>query len=102
MGAGLLEYLYWCEDMKLTPLLTVWDGLSLGQGPGDIITGDALDPYVEDVLNEIEVCVFSYCMSTHIIGSLTSVGSLFGGRNRRDTVLFERSWVIPSLSSFFT
>ncbi|PGH34989.1 alpha-N-arabinofuranosidase [[Emmonsia] crescens] len=51
---GLLEYLYWCEDMKLTPLLTVWDGLSLGQGPGDIITGDALDPYVEDVLNEIE------------------------------------------------
>ncbi|OAX84665.1 hypothetical protein ACJ72_00957 [Emergomyces africanus] len=51
---GLLEYLYWCEDMNLTPLLTVWDGLSLGQGPGDIITGDALDPYVEDVLNEIE------------------------------------------------
>ncbi|OJD17876.1 hypothetical protein AJ78_02048 [Emergomyces pasteurianus Ep9510] len=51
---GLLEYLYWCEDMNLTPLLTVWAGLSLGQGPGDIISGDALDPYVEDVLNEIE------------------------------------------------
>ncbi|ODH22527.1 hypothetical protein ACO22_05504 [Paracoccidioides brasiliensis] len=51
---GLLEYLCWCEDMNLIPLLTVWDGLSLGQGPGDIITGDALKPYVEDVLNEIE------------------------------------------------
>ncbi|KAK2804244.1 hypothetical protein FQN51_002333 [Onygenales sp. PD_10] len=51
---GLLEYLYWCEDMNLVPLLVVYAGLSLGKGPGDIITGDALKPYVEDVLNEIE------------------------------------------------
>lgn len=38
--------------MSLVPLLGVWDGLSLN---GPIITGDALDPYVDDVLNEIEV-----------------------------------------------
>ncbi|KAL1847037.1 hypothetical protein Plec18170_008813 [Paecilomyces lecythidis] len=40
--------------MSLVPLLGVWDGLSLN---GPIITGDALDPYVDDVLNEIEYII---------------------------------------------
>jgi len=48
---GLMEYLQWCEDMSLTPILAIWSGLSLG---GGIISGTALDPYVEDALNELE------------------------------------------------
>lgn len=49
---GLLEYLYWCEDMKLVPVLGVWAGLTLG---GGVTTGTALTPYIDDVLKEIEV-----------------------------------------------
>lgn len=50
---GLDEYLYWCEDMGMEPVLAVWAGLSLG---GGIISGSALDPYIDDILNELEVC----------------------------------------------
>lgn len=38
--------------MNLKPILVVWDGLSLD---GPIITGDALEPYIDNVLNELEV-----------------------------------------------
>ncbi|KAJ9309350.1 hypothetical protein DTO217A2_1288 [Paecilomyces variotii] len=51
---GLNEYFLWAHDMNLVPLLGVWDGLSLN---GPIITGDAMDPYVDDVLNEIEYII---------------------------------------------
>lgn len=53
--------------MNLVPLLGVWDGLSLN---GPIITGDALDPYVDDVLNEIEV--FSHTLSLLHVDSVGS------------------------------
>jgi alpha-N-arabinofuranosidase len=48
---GLMEYLQWCEDMSLAPILAIWSGLTLG---GGIISGTALDPYVDDALNELE------------------------------------------------
>jgi alpha-N-arabinofuranosidase len=48
---GLMEYLQWCEDMVLVPVLAVWSGLSLG---GGITSGTALTPYVADVLAELE------------------------------------------------
>ncbi|KAF2091926.1 glycoside hydrolase family 51 protein [Saccharata proteae CBS 121410] len=48
---GLVEYLYWCQDMALEPLLAIWSGFSLD---GSAVTGDALTPYVDDVLNELE------------------------------------------------
>jgi alpha-N-arabinofuranosidase len=48
---GLMEYMQWCEDMALAPVLAVWSGLSLG---GGITSGTALTPYVTDVLNELE------------------------------------------------
>ncbi|KAE9362634.1 glycoside hydrolase family 51 protein [Stipitochalara longipes BDJ] len=48
---GLMEYLQWCEDMSLTPILAIWSGLSLG---GGIISGTALQPYIDDTLNELE------------------------------------------------
>lgn len=46
-----MEYMSWCEDMKLEPILAVWAGLTLG---GGIISGTALTPYVNDVLSELE------------------------------------------------
>ena len=38
--------------MSLTPLLAVWDGLTVG---GGTVSRDALQPYVDDALNELEV-----------------------------------------------
>lgn len=40
--------------MDLVALLGVWDGLALAQS-GNIVTGDALKPYIQDTLNELEV-----------------------------------------------
>lgn len=56
MCAGLAEYFYWCEDLGLAPVLGVWDGFALDSSGGTPLTGDALTPYVDDVLNELEVC----------------------------------------------
>lgn len=47
---GLDEYLMWCEDMNMTALLTVWAGKSYG----DILSGTALEPYIDDIMNELE------------------------------------------------
>lgn len=41
--------------MNLTPVLGVWAGFALESGGNTPITGDALTPYIEDVLNELEV-----------------------------------------------
>ncbi len=51
-GMGLLEYLEWCEDLKIEPVLAVYAGYSLAQEHVD--PGPALEPYVEDALDEIE------------------------------------------------
>jgi alpha-N-arabinofuranosidase len=60
-GVGLLEFLDWCEDMKAEPVLGVYAGLSLQGGRGNgvplpqrLATDDALKPYVQDALEEIE------------------------------------------------
>ncbi|WP_329265027.1 alpha-L-arabinofuranosidase [Streptomyces sp. NBC_01478] len=50
-GLGLLEYLHWVEDMHAQPLLAVFAGFALR---GEHVTGDALTPYVQDALDEIE------------------------------------------------
>ncbi len=51
-GTGLLEFLTWCEDLKMEPVLAVYAGYSLrGQ---HIDPGPALAPYVQDALDEIE------------------------------------------------
>lgn len=51
-GLGLLEYLEWCEDLKMEPLLAVFAGYALG---GEVIpAGDRLQPFVQDALDEIE------------------------------------------------
>lgn len=41
--------------MGLENILGVWAGLSLDSGGNTPLTGDALQPYIDDVLNELEV-----------------------------------------------
>jgi alpha-N-arabinofuranosidase len=51
-GLGLLEFLEWCEDLRMEPVLAVYAGYSLG---GEVVKpGPALDPYVQEALEEIE------------------------------------------------
>ncbi len=51
-GFGLLEFLDWCEDLKMEPLLAVYAGYSLRQQHVD--PGTNLVSYVQDALDEIE------------------------------------------------
>ena len=51
-GMGLLEFLEWCEDLKMQPLLAVYGGYSMMQE--FVKPGPDLDPYIEDALDEIE------------------------------------------------
>lgn len=51
-GMGLLEFLEWCEDLKVEPVLAVYAGYSLQQEHID--PGPALEPHVQDALDEIE------------------------------------------------
>ncbi len=51
-GLGLLEFLHWCEDLKMEPVLAVYAGYSLrGQ---HIPAGPQLQPFVQEALDEIE------------------------------------------------
>jgi alpha-N-arabinofuranosidase len=52
-GMGLLEFLYWCEDLNVEPIVGVYAGMHLDQGR-TTITGDALKPFVQEALEEIE------------------------------------------------
>jgi len=51
-GMGLLEFLEWCEDLKIEPVLAVYAGYSMAQE--HVEPGPALEPYVQDALDEIE------------------------------------------------
>jgi alpha-N-arabinofuranosidase len=51
-GLGLLEYMEWCEDLNIQPVLAVYAGYSLGHQ--HVNPGDDLQPYVQDALDEIE------------------------------------------------
>jgi alpha-L-arabinofuranosidase len=51
-GMGLLEFLEWCEDLKMEPVLAVFAGYSL-RGE-HVEPGPALEPFVQDALDEIE------------------------------------------------
>ncbi|PWY70828.1 glycoside hydrolase [Aspergillus sclerotioniger CBS 115572] len=68
---GLDEYLWWCEDMHMEPVLAVWDGKSYG----GIVSQDDLEPYIDDILNELE----------YILGpSNSTYGSLRAKHGRTD------------------
>jgi len=51
-GMGLLDFLDWCEDLNMQPLLAVYAGYSLRQER--VKFGPDLNPYVQDALDEIE------------------------------------------------
>jgi alpha-N-arabinofuranosidase len=51
-GMGLLEFLNWCEDLHMEPVLAVYAGYSLRQER--VAAGPDLEPYVKDALDEIE------------------------------------------------
>ncbi len=51
-GFGLMEYLNWCEDLQMEPLLAVFAGYALRHDY--IKPGPDLAPYVQDALDEIE------------------------------------------------
>jgi alpha-N-arabinofuranosidase len=51
-GMGLLEFMEWCEDLKIEPVLAVYAGYSMAQEHVD--PGPALEPYIQDALDEIE------------------------------------------------
>jgi alpha-L-arabinofuranosidase len=51
-GMGLLEFLEWCEDLHIQPVLAVFAGYTLD---GRVVKpGPDLEPYVQDALDEIE------------------------------------------------
>jgi len=51
-GMGLLEFLEWCEDLHMQPVLAVYAGYSLRHE--HVNPGPDLQPYVQDALDEIE------------------------------------------------
>jgi len=51
-GMGLLEFLEWCEDLHMEPVLAVYAGYSLA---GErVAAGKDLEPFVQDAIDEIE------------------------------------------------
>ena len=51
-GMGLMEYLLWCEDLHMEPVLGVFAGYALN---GEHVEpGEKLQPFVQEALDEIE------------------------------------------------
>ncbi|KAI9641607.1 hypothetical protein NHQ30_009460 [Ciborinia camelliae] len=55
-GLGLIEYMNWCTDLNIEPILAIWSGLYLNnnKGPANVIPQSDLQPYIDDALNELE------------------------------------------------
>ena len=51
-GMGLLEFLEWCEDLKIEPVLAVYAGYALHGA--HVTPGKDLEPYVQAALDEVE------------------------------------------------
>ncbi|EQD56949.1 glycoside hydrolase family 51, partial [mine drainage metagenome] len=51
-GLGLLEFLEWCHDLHMQPVLAVYAGYALDGM--HIRPGPQLQPYVKDALEEIQ------------------------------------------------
>jgi alpha-N-arabinofuranosidase len=51
-GLGLLEFLEWCEDLKIEPVLAVYAGYALHGA--HITPGKDLEPFVQSAVDEVE------------------------------------------------
>lgn len=51
LGLGLTEFLFWCQDLDIEPILGIWAGLYIN---GTVVPEEDLGPYVQDGLNELE------------------------------------------------
>ena len=61
-GLGYLEYLEWCEDMEIEPLLTVYAGYSLGTSdisPNQTVPQNQLQFYIDEAIEQLEYAVGS-------------------------------------------
>jgi alpha-N-arabinofuranosidase len=68
-GMGLLEFLEWCEDLHMKPVLAVYAGYSLA---GErVAAGKDLEPFVKDAIDEIE----------YVMGG---AGTTWGARRAKD------------------
>ncbi|KAF5312724.1 hypothetical protein D9619_002697 [Psilocybe cf. subviscida] len=60
-GLGLMEYLNWAEDLGAEPILGVWSGIAVANysdlGTWTVVPQQDLQPFVDDVLNEIEFVI---------------------------------------------
>ncbi|MGA2406884.1 MAG: alpha-L-arabinofuranosidase C-terminal domain-containing protein [Bacteroidales bacterium] len=52
-GMGLLEFMYWCEDLGMEPVVVVFAGLYLG-GKYEPVTGEPLQVLIKEALEEVE------------------------------------------------
>ncbi|KAK0475310.1 arabinofuranosidase [Armillaria luteobubalina] len=53
-GLGLLEYLTWCEDLNMEPIMAVWAGFAL---QGASVPQDQLGPYVQQAIDQIHFTI---------------------------------------------
>ncbi|PPR07847.1 hypothetical protein CVT24_002992 [Panaeolus cyanescens] len=63
-GLGLIEYLEWCDDLGMEPIMGVWSGFALG---GTNIAEDSLGPYIQQAVDQIN---FVIAPTTHAMGAL--------------------------------
>ncbi|KAF5351206.1 hypothetical protein D9756_008459 [Leucocoprinus leucothites] len=55
-GFGLLEYLLWCEDLGMEPIMGVWAGFALG---GTSVPQNQLGPYIQQAIDQINFAIGS-------------------------------------------
>ncbi|KAI9705205.1 MAG: hypothetical protein M1820_005352 [Bogoriella megaspora] len=53
-GLGIVEFFLLSQDLGVEPILAVWDGHWLNE---DVVAQDQLQPYIDDILNEIEFAI---------------------------------------------
>ncbi|KAJ6461979.1 alfa-L-arabinofuranosidase precursor [Mycena vulgaris] len=53
-GLGLMDYLNWCEDVGMQPIMAVWSGFALG---GTSVAEAQLGPYIQQAIDQINFVI---------------------------------------------
>ncbi|KAF9003408.1 arabinofuranosidase [Cyathus striatus] len=53
-GLGLLDYLNWCEDLNMEPIMAVWSGYTLD---GNSLAESQLQPYIQQAIDQINFVI---------------------------------------------